>query len=74
MHLHLFSQITTSLLNERQIEANVPWLVTFLFFSGMLSREACACMYVYINNFWGGQYQFTLSVEMRTLLFKHLFD
>lgn len=53
MHLHLFSQITTSLLNERQTEANVPWLVTFLFFSGMLSTEACVYVYIYKNNLGG---------------------
>ena len=72
MHLHLFSQITTSLLNKRQTEAKAPWLVTFLFFSGMPSKEEClficlrliyVCIYIY--TYWAGS-----KWEM---LFKHLF-
>ena len=61
MHLHLFSQITTSLPNKRQTEANAPWLVTFLFFSGMPSKEEslfiCVCVIyvcIYIYTYWAG--------------------
>lgn len=59
MYLHLFPQITTSLPNKRQTEANAPWLVTLLFFSGMPSTEEClyvcviyVCIYVY--TYWAG--------------------
>lgn len=50
MHLLLFSQVTTSLLNRRQIEANAPRLATFFIsLREVFNRNVCVFdKYIYI--------------------------
>lgn len=82
MYLHFFPQITTSLLNKRHTEAN-PSVSDFSIFPGMLFIDPCVCVcvrmcvcvhvcaiYTYIKIFW---YHFTVSLEMRELLFIYSF-